>query len=325
FREFCVIIDEIQKIPKLLDEVHSLIEEYKGRLFFILTGSSARKLKKANANMLAGRAFFIHFPTLLSSEIDFSQNLSSILQYGLLPEIFTEPDENFKQEFLENYCFAYLKEEIMQEAFARNLESFSKFLELASQANGSIVNFSKISRQIGVASKTVREYYTIIEDTLIAVKIPAWEKSVRKQLQKAAKYYFFDNGVLNSLNGECKTELKKRSYRYGALFENLLINEIAKLIRINNLNFFMYHYRTNTGHEIDLIIEDRNTRKLMAIEIKSDDGSALTSRREFNTLLQFKEEFPDAGLYVFCQTPHRFLRFGIQFLPCQEGLRLFGG
>ncbi|MBF0432802.1 MAG: ATP-binding protein [Fibrobacteria bacterium] len=321
-KDLCVIIDEIQKIPQLLDEVHSLIEEYKGKLFFILTGSSARKLKKANANMLAGRAFLIHFPTLQSSEIDFTKHLNSILQYGLLPEVFMEPDDSFKQEFLENYCFTYLKEEIQQEALTRNIESFSKFLELAAQANGAIVNFSKISKQIRVASKTVKEYYSILEDTLIAIKIPAWEHSMRKQLQKAAKYYLFDNGVLNALNGELRTELKTRSYRYGNLFENLIINEVVKRIHILKLSYNIYHYRTNTGQEIDLILEERTTKKLIAIEMKSDDGSTPPNKREFNALIQFKDEFPNAELYVWCLTPQAFSRYNILFLPFLEGLAM---
>jgi len=320
--ELCVIIDEIQKIPGLLDEVHSLIEDYKGRLFFILTGSSARKLKKSNANMLAGRAFFFHFPTFQPDEVDFQAHLDSIIQYGLLPEVFLENDESIKQEFLRTYCFNYLKEEIQQEALTRNLESFSKFLELAAQANGAVVNFSKISRQIGVASKTVKEYYSILEETLVAIKIPAWEKSVRKQLQKAAKYYFFDNGVLNALTGELKSELKRRSYRYGALFENLVVNEIIKRIHSRKLEYSPYHYRTNTGHEIDLILEETGTRKLLAIEIKSDDGTSMTSAREFSRLIQFKEEFPDASLYVFCRTPRPFDRFGVTFLPFLDGISM---
>jgi predicted AAA+ superfamily ATPase len=319
-KELCVVIDEIQKIPRLLDEVHSLIESYKGRLFFILTGSSARKLKKANANMLAGRAFLIHFPTFQPSEIDFSASMNSIMQYGLLPEVFLDPDETFKQEFLKNYCFTYLKEEIQQEALIRNLESFSKFLELAAQSNGTIVNFTGISRQIGVASKTVKDYYAVLEDTLIAVRIPAWEKSMRKQLQKAAKYYLFDNGVLNALNGELRTELKIHSYRYGNLFENLVINEIAKRVEIHKLPYCMYHFRTNTGQEIDLILEDRASGRLIAVEIKSNDGSTLTNKREFGALIQFKEEFPQAEIYVFCLTPQAYSHSGITFLPFLEGL-----
>jgi predicted AAA+ superfamily ATPase len=316
----CVIIDEIQKIPKLLDDVHSLIEDYKEKLFFILTGSSARKLKKANANMLAGRAFIFHFPTFQPNEVDFQIQLNSIIQYGLLPEPFLEPDESFKQEFLQNYCFTYLKEEIQQEAIIRNLDSFSKFLELAAQTNGSIVNFSNISKQIGVASKTVKEYYSILEDTLVAIKIPAWERSVRKQLQKAAKYYFFDNGALNALTGELKTELKTRSFRYGQLFKNLVINEIAKRIHVNKFNYAMFHYRTNYGQEIDVILEDPATNKLLAIEVKSDDGSSLTSVQKFAALHHFKEDFPHTSLYVFCRTPRAFTRFDITFLPFLDGL-----
>jgi len=207
-------------------------------------------------------------------------------------------------------------------AFSSVFESFSKFLELASQANGAVVNFTNISRQIGVASKTVKEYYSILEETLVAIKIPAWEKSVRKQLQKAAKYYFFDNGALNALTGELKTELKPRSFRYGNLFENLVVNEITKRIHSLKLEYGMYHYRTNTGHEIDVILEDRAARKLLAIEIKSDDGTSMTSMREFSLLIQFKEEFPEASLYVFCRTPRPFELFGITFLPFLDGIAM---
>ncbi|MBF0361768.1 MAG: ATP-binding protein [Oligoflexia bacterium] len=321
-KKLLVIVDEIQRLPGLLNDIQSLIEDHKDKLHFILTGSSARKLKRGDANLLAGRAYKISFTNLSFLEISFRDNLYNILQYGLLPQVYTETEIEFKEEFLTNYCHTYLKEEIQQEALVRNLESFSKFLELAAQSNGAPINCSKIANQIKVAPKTVNEYYKILEDTLLAHKVLGWSESVRKQLQTAPKYYFFDNGVINALKGELRTELRPSSYRYGILFENMIINEIIKLINSKQLSWEIYYYRTNNGGEIDLILKkkEKEKNKIIAIEFKSNDGSELTNERDFRTLLDFKKEFPKASLQVWCLAKRPFKRFTIDFIPYMEAL-----
>lgn len=324
-----VIIDEIQKIPMLMNEVHMLIENFKSQIMFIMTGSSARKLKSSGINLLAGRAYYKNFYPFCLEEIgknfnvDFETKQNQVLQYGLLPESYCEKNDEFKIEYLMNYTNVYLHEEIMQEGLVRGLNAFSKFLELVAQYNGVIVDYTSFSKKIGVAAGTIKEYYEILEDTLVAYKIPAWEKSVKKQLQKSARYYLFDNGVLNSLTGDLKSELKSSSYRYGKLFENFVITEIIKANSLFDLDLKLFHYRTNTGKEIDLIIEKKTnqSKKLFAVEIKSSEVELLVDEK-FKELKNFKDEFVDAKLVVVCNAIHSITKNDISFMPLRDFLLL---
>ena len=313
-----IFIDEIQKLPLLLNEVHRCIENFKNRVVFILTGSSARKLKNNNSNLLAGRALFIQFFPLNIFEINAEKNLSKILQYGTLPEAFLENDEYMIKEYLSSYTFIYLKEEILQESVVRNIDVFSRFLEIAAFENGMPVNFSKIAKQVGSSINTVRTHYQILEDTLIAMKIPAWTFSVRKQLQQAAKYYFFDNGIINSLTGELSTELRESSFRYGRLFENYVINEIVRYNAINRCNCKLYHYRTNHGIEIDLIIQRNIKSTPIAVEVKSGKNPVYNDVKQFAS---FKDDYPDANCIVLCNTPFAYRDNGVSFYPFQKGIK----
>ncbi|ETR68866.1 MAG: AAA+ superfamily ATPase [Candidatus Magnetoglobus multicellularis str. Araruama] len=158
-------------------------------------------------------------------------------------------------EYLKTYAHLYLKEEVLQESIVRNIEGFGRFLEFAAFINGSPVNYTKLARQVGLSNRTIKGYFQILEDTLLVHKIPAWTYSVKKQIQKSAKFYFFDNGLLNALKGELKTDLKEASFRFGHLFENMIINEIIKYNILNNYDYKIYHYRTNHNLEIDLIVQ----------------------------------------------------------------------
>ncbi|MFH1728971.1 MAG: AAA family ATPase [Pseudomonadota bacterium] len=321
--KLCVFIDEIQKIPALLDEIHLLIEKYKEKIYFILTGSSARKLKKSNANLLAGRAIVIPFYNFSFEEIDINQNLNDVLQYGLLPEVFLEEDPEFKIEILRTYTGTYLKEEIMQESLVRNVEGFSKFLELAAFNNSAQVNYSKLSKQINISDQSVKTHYQILEDTLIATKIPAWTFSLKKQLQQTCKYYFFDNGVLNALTGELKTELKEASFRYGKLFENFIVNEIIKYNDIYNFNYNIFHYKTNHSQEIDLILQKNSNSDPVAIEIKS---SIMPNYKDVKNLEAILEDYPKAKCYCICRCKQAYKDKNITFLPFYEGIKeIFNG
>ncbi len=310
-----IFIDEIQLVPKLLNEIHRLIEKYNQRLQFILTGSSARKLKREETNLLAGRAIYIPFNTLSFDEVDFRLHLENILQYGLLPKAFITDDVQLKTEYLKTYCFIYLKEEIQQESRVRNLEAFEQFLELAAFANGEIINRSKIARTVGVSDQIVRDYYQILQDTLIVTKIPAWTNSIRKQLQKSAKFYFFDNGVLNALKGELGVELNPATYRYGRLFENLVINEILK--RNKKYDYKIFHYRTNHGSEIDIIMQKNINSPPIAIEIKS---SKYFEKNITRPLIDFRDEFSEAKCLVLSDIDKAYVENGIEFLSFYEGI-----
>lgn len=215
-----VAIDEIQKLPRLLDEVHALIEDHKGHLAFVLSGSSARKLRRGGANLLAGRALSNFLHPLHASELDL--NLAKALRLGTLPAVYFATEE-IAIPMLQSYVSTYLREEIQQESLVRAIDRFGRFLEYAGQVNGEPVNFSKLSKQIGVAGRTVAEYYSILVDTLIAVQLPGWSESVKKQLLQAPKFYFFDCGVLNAINGYLQMDLKESSFLYGRLFETFVI------------------------------------------------------------------------------------------------------
>jgi predicted AAA+ superfamily ATPase len=304
-KNLTVFIDEIQRVTELLNEVHKLIEDFKPKLNFILTGSSARKLKRSEANLLAGRAILIEFFPLSHDEIDFNLNLSKLLQWGTLPEIFLEDDPELKFLKLDTYVNTYLAEEIRIESQLRNIDGFGKFLEVAAQLNGQVVNKTKIAKIAGISDGSVATYYEILEETLIANKIPAWEHSKVKQLIKSAKYYFFDNGVLNALAGRLRDNLRESSYEYGKLFENLVINEIIRYNKKNKLGANLFHYRTNNGQEIDLIIQKNAFSSPIAIEIKSSHSPE--NEKKLTALKSFKQEFKDAKLFVLSkkELPHR--------------------
>lgn len=189
-----IVIDEIQKIPKLLDEVHRLIEEKLGKVF-ILTGSSARKLKRGAANLLAGRAFVYHLFPLSYLELKDSFNLETALHWGSLPKIFLLESSEEREAYLRAYTTTYLKEEIVDEQLIRKLPPFRRFLEVAAQCNGKIVNYANIAKDVGVDEKTIKEYFSILEDTMIGFFLEPFHSSFRKRLVEKPKFYFFDTGV----------------------------------------------------------------------------------------------------------------------------------
>ena len=312
-----IFIDEIQRIPQLLNEVHRSIEEYKEQIVFILTGSSARKLKSHGANLLAGRALLMPFYPINMFEIDYKKHNNKLLQFGSLPTVITENDTDSIKEYLLSYTYMYLKEEILQESVVRNIDTFSRFLELAAFENGMPINCSKIGKQIGVSSATIKSHFQILEDTLLVTKIPAWTFSIRKQLQQNAKYYFFDNGVINALTGELSTELRESSYRYGRLFENFVINEIIRYNILNRYNWRLYHYRTNHGVEIDLIIQKNIKSEPVAIEIKSGKQPTAKDVKQLNLFL---DDYPNAKCIVLCNTPTAYKDKNICFYPFQDGV-----
>ena len=262
-----VLIDEIQKLPELLDEVHYLLEQYKKRVQFLLTGSSARKLKRSGVNLLAGRAWTLRLHPLSSQELEI--NLQKALSIGTLPGIYQESKVSAKRS-LKAYAETYLKEEISQELLVRNINSFIRLLDLAGQMNGEPINFTKIARDSGVSVKTAQEYFDILVDTLVVFRIDGWSHSIRKQIRQAPKYYFFDCGVLNAINGELHTELKSNTYRYGRLFETFVVNEIIRANDYKELRYRFYYWRTNTGAKVDLILTRGPQDSPKAIEIKSN-------------------------------------------------------
>lgn len=321
-----VFIDEVQRIPQLLNEVHSLLNKYEGKICFILSGSSARKLKSAGANLLAGRALKFSFHPLSIDEVSIADNLELILQWGLLPQSFafaqlisSNPEyEKTVERYLRTYSGIYLNEEIRQETEVQKLDSFARLLEFAAANNGEPVNQRKAAKVAGVHAETTKDYYQVLLDTLIAWELPAWTHSIQEKLQKSSKFYLFDNGVLNSLIGDLSSPPKPGTYRYGRLFENLCITEILKRIELKMSPLKAFHYRDQKGNEIDLILQKNAYSGPIAVEIKSDISPDLV---DLSVLAKFSEKYPKSRCIVLCRTPRAYQLKRLEILPFVEGIR----
>jgi uncharacterized protein len=283
------VIDEIQKIPSLLDEVHELIESRGIR--FILTGSSARKLRRGGANLLAGRAYTYRLFPLTFSEIGPSFDLNRALRVGTLPVLWETRKEE-PREFLRSYAETYLKEEVAAEGLVREIGPFAQFLDIAAANDGETVNFNNIARECIVSSKTVQQYYQILEDTFLATKIPAWNRSRRRRLVSHPRYYFFDTGVTNVLSHTLSDPMEPRIA--GRRFEQFVICQIAAAIHYRRADLELYYWRTNHGAEVDLLICEGNRIK-WALEIKSSQHIVMET---LSGLRSFMDDNPDVPAYI---------------------------
>ncbi len=312
-----VVIDEVQKAAKLLDIVHALIENSPQKLTFILTGSSARKLKRGGANLLAGRAFLYHLFPLTHTEIGTSFSLDDALTFGTLPKIFAfGSDDESKFAFLRTYANTYLKEEILAEQLIRKVDPFRDFLKIASTNNGKIINSSNIAKDCGVDVKTVQSYYQILDDTLLGFFIPGFHTSVRRQVRTSPKFYFFDVGVARGLANTLRMRPVQHTSYYGDLFEQYLVCEIFRRNVYEAADFELSYLATADGAEIDLIIK-RPGGEMCLVEIKSTDK---VDERHAKGLLAFANDFPKAELLLLSQDniPQKFSR--VQALPWQMGI-----
>lgn len=312
-----VIVDEVQKLPELLDDVHAIIEEEsragKQHFRFILTGSSARKLKRGSANLLAGRALTLKLSPLTFEEVDFSDEQA--LRFGLLPRFFISKQDIIGE--LKSYAETYIREEVFQEALVRKIQSFEKFLDLAAQVNGEPVNFSRIGKAAGVSGITIESFFQILTDILLVRRIDVWSFSVKTQIASAPKYIFFDTGVLNALRGELNVPIKPASFRFGKLFETLVINQIHALNEYHRCDFKSYFWRTASGQVVDLILARNPGDAPKAIEIKSSDS---VDSSDLTDLLAFKRDNPDAELYCLSRTPRAYSLAGVRILPWRDGI-----
>ena len=312
-----IVLDEVQKVPKLLDIVHSLIEETDKS--FVLTGSSARKLKYGGANLLAGRAFVYHlFPfSFLELKDDFS--LSQALHWGLLPKITTLQTDEEKMRFLQAYSLTYLKEEIWAEQVIKKLPPFRKFLEVAAQCNGKIINYANIARDVGVDDKTIKEYFSILEDTLVGFMLEPFQHSFRKRLSAKPKFYYFDTGVTRSLARLLSVPLTPGTSMYGEVFEHFIIVECFKLASYYFPEFRFSYLKTKDDAEVDLIIE-RPGLPLLFIEIKSASQITDDALKSFSKLA---EDFKECEAVCFSNEP-RIKKIGnITVFPWQDGIKRF--
>jgi predicted AAA+ superfamily ATPase len=312
-----LVIDEVQKLPKLLDLVHKLIESTDK--IFILTGSSARKLKRGNANLLAGRAFSYKLMPFSSFELGEKFNLDEALNWGLLPKLQDFTTTKSKEKFLQSYAQTYLKEEIFAEQFVRALDPFRQFLELAAQMNGKILNFSKLSKDVGVDDKTIKKYYSILEDTLLGFSLKAFKHSFRKQLQSKPKFYLFDTGVKKALDNTLSLSLRSQTAAYGEAFEHFIILEIFKLCAYYHENFRLSYLKTKDDAEIDLIVE-RPGQAYLFIEIKS---SVEIKETDLTNLKKLSEDFGNAIPICLSQDPINRKLGSIELYHWQDGIKKY--
>ncbi|MEI6239934.1 MAG: AAA family ATPase [Planctomycetia bacterium] len=255
-----VVIDEIQKVPALLDEVHRLIESR--RLRFLMSGSSARKLRRGGSNLLAGRADVRHMYPLVSAEIGEALDIDRLIDYGSLPLAVTSPDP---KAFLKSYALTYLQEEIRAEALTRNLGGFARFLEIAARQNGQVTNVAGIARDAGVTRQSVQNWFEILVDTLLGSWLPAWKlKRATKQVSHP-KFYLFDSGVARALSG--RLPYPPMPEERGFLMETFIRNELAAYLDYSGLDYPLTFWRTPDGVEVDFLCE--TVRGFTAIEVKA--------------------------------------------------------
>lgn len=304
-----IIIDEVQRIPELLSEVHRLIEKYK--YIFVLTGSSARKLWQKGHNLLAGRALTYSMYPLTVLELGKDFNLNHSLRYGQLPSVYTE--ENPKH-YLESYVKTYLEEEVRQEGLTRNLGAFTRFLESASFSQGSILNISSVARECFIERKVVENYFTILEDLLIAYRIPVFTRKTKRRLVAHPKFYFFDAGVYRTLRPMGPLDMPE--VIEGVAFETLFFQELMAVNGALGLGYTIYYWRTSNNMEVDFILYGE--KGILAFEVKRT-GKVIGPM--LSGLKSFLRDYPMAKTYFIYGGDRRMREGDIEIVPIKDALK----
>ncbi len=308
-----VIVDEIQRIPELLNMIHYILERPNSP-HFCLSGSSARKLKRGKGNLLGGRALLRNLYPLTHLELKERFYLNRALSLGTLPSIYLASSEQEAKDSLRAYVEVYLKEEIQAEAYTRKLDCFIRFLDLAADSNGNIINYSTISRECGVSYNTVKDYFQILEDTLVGFFLSPYARAVRRRLIQHPKFYFFDTGIARAFKRILTVELMPKTYEYGRAFEHFVIAEIMRLNSYRQRDLRLSFYGTAGHAEVDLIVETPR-HETFAIEIKSSQRPEIEALRG---LKSFKAICPRAKLFCLSTAQHRREVEGCLMLPWQE-------
>ena len=304
-----VIIDEVQKIPGILDEVHRLIE---GRgLRFILTGSSARKLRRQGVNLLAGRAFTYHLHPLTCLELGDQFDLERGLNFGHLPLAVTSQEARTD---LTSYVATYLKEEVFQEGLTRNMALFTRFLETASFSQGEVLNYTEIGREIGSNRHTVSNFFDILEDLLIAYRLPVFSKRAKREVVASPKFYYFDVGVYRTIRP--MGPLDRVEEVDGAALETLFFQEIRAYNDYFELGYSFYYWRTHDKKEVDFVVYGK--QGFLAFEVKR---KARLNNKDFKGLKTFAEDYPEAKCYLLYGGQNDYYEQDIHVLPFAKVLK----
>jgi len=307
-----IVVDEVQKLPSLLDEVHRLIET-RG-LRFVLTGSSTRKLKRSGSNLLGGRARTLTMHPFTASELGRKFDLPHAIRHGMLPTVWVSPDPT---EYLKSYVGTYLRQEVQQEALVRNVATFSRFLEAASFSQGSVLNVQSVAADCGINRKTVESHFDLIEDLLLSVRVPSFRRRAKRKLTTHPKFYFFDAGVYRALRP--RGPLDSADDIDGSAIETLVLQSLRAENANHSLGYDIHFWRTFDGKEVDFVLY--GPRGFHAIEVKR------TSRfreEDIASLRLFCNDYPQArGLLLY--GGHQHYRFGeIDVVPLGEGLAELG-
>ena len=304
-----VVIDEVQKLPALLDEVHRLIEDRRFR--FVLTGSSARKLKRSGANLLAGRARTMTMHPFTIGELGERFELRHALRFGMLPSVWVNDDPG---EYLASYVGTYVREEVQHEALVRNVGAFSRFLEAASFSQAAVLNVQRVASDCGTNRKTVENYFDLVEDLLLAVRIPVFSRRAKRAITTHPKFYFFDAGVYRAIRPRGPLDTDEEID--GAAIETLVLESIRAENANHQLGYELSFWRTATGVEVDFVLYGE--RGLHAIEVKR---SSRFSEQDLAGLRQFRTDYPAAeGCLLYGGTKRYRFDDAIDVLPLEVGL-----
>ena len=305
-----IVVDEIQKLPQLLDVAHQLMEQHAGWRF-VLTGSSARKLKRSGVDLLAGRAVVKTMHPFMAAELGEAFSLEEALQIGMLPLV---NDARSPQETISAYVAVYLREEVQMEGLVRNIGSFSRFLESASLSHGSVLNMANIARESQVERKTVEGYVSILEDLLLAFRIPVFTKRTKRRLSSHPKFYYFDSGVFRSVRPAGPLDAPQEIE--GATLEGLVAQHLRAWNAYSGDVCKLYFWRTKSGNEVDFVLYGKDT--FCAIEVKNTEK---IHPKILNGLLAFQKDYPEADVCFLYRGKERLKVRNILCLPCDEFLK----
>ena len=307
-----VVLDEIQRLPDLLNEVHRLIEAR--RLRFVMTGSSARKLRRRGVNLLAGRALTRFMHPLTAGELDRDFDLKRALRYGCLPFACTDPEPG---DYLKSYVTTYLREEVQQEGFARNLAAFARFLEAASFSQGSVLNMAAVARESAISPKVAEDYFSILEDLLIGVRLPIFTKRAKRRLVAHPKFYLFDAGVFHTIRP--RGPLDAAEEIRGAALETLFLQQLRAVNDYLGLGYALHYWRTATGDEVDFVLY--GPRGLAAFEVKMTPRARPDDLRGLRRL---REDYPQAKAFFVYTGSRRWHEGGVEIVPAADAIRSLG-